>query len=130
MNACTTALNKDVEITEYDAVGINVAEKLKKMDQTQSIYADMLISRILGRGLLNSLTAQTDLFENRPYHGNIPMQQPISINTLSPVESSQSSNLSDYHLDPKNSLYDQSVSVSQQSSDFINVFSESLNNLN
>lgn len=130
MNACTTALNKDVEITEFDAVGINVAQKLKKMDQKQSIYADMLISRILGRGLLNSLTDQTDLFENTPYHGTIPMQQPISINTLSPVESSQSSISSDYHLDPNKTLYHQSGSVSQQPSNFIKVFSESLNNLN
>lgn len=130
MNACTTALNKDVEITEFDAVGINVAQKLKKMDQKQSIYADMLISRILGRGLLNSLTAQTDLFENTPCHGTIPMQQSISINTLSPVESSQSSISSDYHLDSNNMLYHQSGSVSQQPSNFINVFSESLNNLN
>jgi len=120
MNACTTALNKDVEITEYDAVGINVAQKLKKMNQNQNIYADMLISKILGSGLLNSLTAQTDLYENRPYHGTIPMQQPISINTLSPIESSQSSISSDCHLDPNN-LY-QSDSVSQQPSDFIMYF--------
>lgn len=99
------------------------------MDQKQSIYADMLISRILGRGLLNSLTAQTDLFENRPYHGTIPMQQSISINTLSPVESSQSLISSDYHLDT-NMLYHQFGSVSQQPSNFINVFSEPLNKLN
>lgn len=92
MNACTTALNKDVEITEYDAIGINVAKKLKKMDQHQCIYADMLISRILGRGLLNTLTAQTDLFENGPV-------------LSSPVESSQSSISSDYHLNPNNLCY-------------------------
>lgn len=54
MNACTTALNKDVEITEYDAVGINIAQKLERIDQHQRIYADMLISRIVGRGLLNT----------------------------------------------------------------------------
>lgn len=127
MSACTAALNKNVEITEYDAVGINIAKKLEKMDQHQRIYADMLTSRILGRGLLNTLTAKTDLFENRPYHGNIPMQQPISINTLSPIESSKSSISSDYHADPNN-LYYQSNSVSPKPSDFINVLSESLNN--
>lgn len=50
---CTQALTKD-DVTEYDAIGINVASKLKRMNQTQSIYADLLINKILTQGLLGT----------------------------------------------------------------------------
>lgn len=63
MMACTQALSKNTEIDEYDAVGINVTNKLKKMDNKQSIYADLLINKILCKGLLGTLTPATDIYE-------------------------------------------------------------------
>lgn len=48
------------------------------------------------------------------------MQQTISINTLRPVESFQSSISSNYHPDPNN-MYYQSDSVSQKPSDYISL---------
>lgn len=63
MMACT--LSKNTEIDEYDAVGINVSNKLKKMDNKQSIYADLLINKILCKGLLGTLTPATDIYMSR-----------------------------------------------------------------
>lgn len=64
LKACTQALNQSAEINEYDAIGINVAAKLKKMENKQSIYADLLINKILSKGLLGSLTPKTDVYES------------------------------------------------------------------
>lgn len=63
MKACTQALSHSMEISEYDAIGINVAAKLKKMENNQRIYADLLISKILSNGLLGTLTSITDIYE-------------------------------------------------------------------
>jgi len=63
MKACTQALSQSAEINEYDAIGINVAAKLKKMENKQSIYADLLINKILSKRLLGSLTPKTDIYE-------------------------------------------------------------------
>lgn len=81
MKICTTALTKEVEVREYDAIGINVGSKLKKMDENQRIYAELLINKTLrGRGLLKSLTPHTNLTENRPYYQNIPITYPVNTN--------------------------------------------------
>lgn len=63
----TQALTKYDVTTEYDAVGINVASKLKRMDQTQSIYADLLISKVLAQGLLGTLTSESDICEKSAF---------------------------------------------------------------
>lgn len=63
MKACTQALSQSTEISEYDAIGINVAAKLKKMENKQRIYADLLINKILSNGLLGTLTSRTDINE-------------------------------------------------------------------
>lgn len=63
MMACTQALSKNTEIDEYDAIGINVTNKLKKMENKQSIYADLLINKILAKGLLGTLTPATDIYD-------------------------------------------------------------------
>jgi len=60
LKKCSEALSKDT-IDEYDAVGINVSSKLKRMDPTQSIYADALINKVLTQGLLGQLTAELDI---------------------------------------------------------------------
>lgn len=59
----TQALSQSAEINEHDTIGINVAAKLKKMENKQSIYADLLINKILSKGLLGSLTPKTDVYE-------------------------------------------------------------------
>lgn len=69
MKACTQALSKSTEISEHDAIGINVAAKLKKMENKQSIYADLLINKILSKGLLGTLNSKTDIYE--PVETNI-----------------------------------------------------------
>lgn len=63
IKSCTQALSQNTEINEYDAIGINVAAKLKKMENKQSIYADLLINKILSKGLLGLLTPNTDIYE-------------------------------------------------------------------
>lgn len=50
---CQKALKQSTnQTTEYEAVGINVAKKLDKMDNTQAICAETLINLVLQKGLL------------------------------------------------------------------------------
>ncbi|CAK1584502.1 unnamed protein product [Parnassius mnemosyne] len=49
------------ELTEFDAVGINIAKKMAKMDPLQAIYAESIINNVLLRGLLKKLTEETNL---------------------------------------------------------------------
>jgi hypothetical protein len=60
LKICSEALSKD-DIDEYDAFGINVVSKLKRMDSTQSIHADLLINKVLTQGLLGNLTSEFDI---------------------------------------------------------------------
>lgn len=94
------------------------------MDEKQSIYAEMLINKILGHGLINSLTPQTDLFENGLQHQPIPITQPASINVPSLINYSQSLN-----TEPIYNLDCQYLHTSQQPSKYISTFSEVLNSL-
>ncbi|KOB64786.1 Uncharacterized protein OBRU01_23679 [Operophtera brumata] len=48
-------------LSEYDAVGINVAKKLAKMDPNQAIYAESIINNVLRKGLQKRLRDDTDL---------------------------------------------------------------------
>lgn len=63
MKVCTQALSQNTELSEHDAIGVNVAAKLKWMENKQSIYADLLINKILAKGLLGTLTSSTDIYE-------------------------------------------------------------------
>ncbi|KAL3275477.1 hypothetical protein HHI36_020237 [Cryptolaemus montrouzieri] len=51
-------------IDDFRAVGINVAAKLKKMDDRQAILAEHLISQILCKGLLMKLTEETTISQD------------------------------------------------------------------
>lgn len=63
MKACTQALNQNTELSEYDAIGVNIAAKLKRMESKQSIYADFLINKILTKGLLGTLNSSIDIYD-------------------------------------------------------------------
>ncbi|XP_014288764.1 uncharacterized protein [Halyomorpha halys] len=59
---CSTTLGTKCEgISEFDAVGINIAKKLAKMDPMQAVFAESLISVILRKGLLEQLTEDTNV---------------------------------------------------------------------
>ncbi|XP_046989797.1 uncharacterized protein LOC124595203 [Schistocerca americana] len=66
MKTCTSALQqlRRDDLNEFEATGINVAKKLQRMDPIQAIHAESLINTVLKRGLLKTLTAQTDLCDN------------------------------------------------------------------
>lgn len=63
MKVCTQALSQNTEVSEYDAIGVNVAAKLKRMESKQSIYADFLINKILTKGLLGTFNSSTDVYD-------------------------------------------------------------------
>lgn len=101
LKICSEALSID-DIDEYDAISINVASKLKSMDPTQSIYADLLINKVLTQGLLGNLTSEFDVcktveqnFENQnlsqlsmlsnyPYNYNRPTSNSTTLSSPSP----------------------------------------------
>lgn len=65
MELCKTVLesqtSNNLDITEFDAVGVSTAKKLQRMNATQAIFAESLITAVLKRGLLNSLSDNTKL---------------------------------------------------------------------
>lgn len=65
LRTCTSALGREND--EFEAVGVNVAAKLKRMDSTQQIYAELLIQKILAKGLLGNLSEITDISEITPF---------------------------------------------------------------
>lgn len=48
---------------EFEAIGSNVACKLKRMNSAQRYHAELLINKVLIEGLKNKLTEDTDLTE-------------------------------------------------------------------
>ncbi|XP_044747449.1 uncharacterized protein LOC123308724 [Coccinella septempunctata] len=65
MRLCTTALKANARsLNDFEAVGINLSGKLARMEPSQAIYAESLVSDIIRRGLLNQLTEETDFCEN------------------------------------------------------------------
>lgn len=48
-----------MSLTEFDAVGINIAKKLQRMQPTQAIFAESIINQALTKGLLGTLTCNT-----------------------------------------------------------------------
>lgn len=64
MKTCASALSSVSEkIDEFDAIGVNIAAKLKKMNTTQQILAESLFQKIIQKGLFNQLTEYTDVNE-------------------------------------------------------------------
>lgn len=50
MRACTEALKRKYDVTdEFDAVGLNVSAKLRKMGPVQQVIAESLINKILSK---------------------------------------------------------------------------------
>lgn len=60
MKTCTEVLQQK-ETDEFNAVGINVASKLRKMNPTQQVLAEGLINKILMKGIFEELTRTTDI---------------------------------------------------------------------
>lgn len=81
MQVCKRALEtSNIEPTEYEIVRMNVGKKLAKMTSSQAIFAETLINLILTKGLLNQLTANTVICENREFY-NIMNSNNISCNS-------------------------------------------------
>lgn len=104
MKTCASALSSVSEqIDEFDAIAVNIAAKLKKMNTTQQILAESLFQKIMKKGLFNQLTEYTDVNEvSRPqstniYHYNTNQpdfdNRPISSNS----DSSLTSQISQYY---------------------------------
>ncbi|CAH1986968.1 unnamed protein product, partial [Acanthoscelides obtectus] len=77
MNYCKNQLESKNEIDEFDAAAISWAKKIKKMNPTQAIYADMLINQVLNKGLLNQLTETTIIMQQSPVP--LPLFSPPSL---------------------------------------------------
>ncbi|KAF5275538.1 hypothetical protein FQR65_LT16596 [Abscondita terminalis] len=63
---------------EYDALGIMVAAKLRKMDEKQRLFAENLINRALYAGTLGKLTEESEirpLLQLQPFQSSIPSAQ-------------------------------------------------------
>lgn len=94
MKTCASALSSVSEkLDEFDAIGVNIAAKLKKMNPTQQILAESLFQKIIKKGLFNQLTECTDVNE-------VPHPQPTnfyhySTNQLDLVHPPASSSNSD-----------------------------------
>ncbi|GAB6024090.1 hypothetical protein CHUAL_008804 [Chamberlinius hualienensis] len=58
---CSKSISDD-----HEALGFIVTSKIKKMKTEQQIYAEVLIHKILGKGLLGQLNNMTDLFDSNP----------------------------------------------------------------
>lgn len=92
INYCKTQLETTESLDEYDATAIAWAKKMKRMNPTQAIYADMLINRIINEGLLNQLTTETRIVHQLPSSEIIsPSPSPFSPLSHSSTVSSNSS---------------------------------------
>ncbi|GLV42368.1 uncharacterized protein CBL_03105 [Carabus blaptoides fortunei] len=79
--ACTQVLQqKDTD--EFEAIGINIAAKLKKMDSVQQLLAEGLINKILLRGLFNELTRSTDVMDSNWSDGQSQPPRSNSFNSI------------------------------------------------
>lgn len=86
MKTCSDALKVKDDVDEYQAVGISVAAKLQKMNDRQKIIAELLVNKILTKGLLNQLTESMDITENYYIPPNVqpypyPYEHPHSQST-------------------------------------------------
>ncbi|XP_039287072.1 uncharacterized protein LOC111054809 [Nilaparvata lugens] len=58
IDAAVKALKED---DEFDGIGLNVACKLRRMDEDQKLYAEMLINKVLMYGVKGKLQEETDV---------------------------------------------------------------------
>jgi len=61
MQKCTEALDTNNEISEYVAMGISFAAKMKKMKPDQQIYAELLCQKVCVKALLQQLNVDVDV---------------------------------------------------------------------
>lgn len=96
-SASLESSTSSLPVTEFDAVGVNIAKKLQRMHSTQAIFAESIINEVLMRGLLNKLTDSTKLSDeflrqaySSPYDSGY-FSRPPSTSTFSYRDMSQSS---------------------------------------
>lgn len=112
MQVCKRALEtSNVEPTEYEIVGMNVAKKLAKMNSSQAIFAETLINFILTKGLFNELTANTIISEKQEFNNmlnncNTPCTSTLMTGFFSP-NSVEQNNIAEHSHDNSNSSYTQ-----------------------
>ncbi|CAI9597420.1 unnamed protein product [Staurois parvus] len=72
LNEATAVLNQKED--EFDAFGVTVAAKLRKMDEKQRLLSEVLITDILFKGMMKKLTEETSisLFQSPHYSCQIP----------------------------------------------------------
>lgn len=87
MRTCVENLNKKED--EHQLFGSHVAAKLKKMNETQQIYAENLINQILFKGQLNRLTDNVSITENLGENSVPPYMRQVNI----PMASSSASSV-------------------------------------
>lgn len=68
MQSCLNVFNSPDTVTdEYDAVGKNVAAKLRRMEFSQKVLAESLINQVIIKGVFGDLTKTTYLEERQPF---------------------------------------------------------------
>lgn len=113
MATCTDALKSQID--EYEAIGLNVAAKLRKMDANQAILAESVINKVLYKGMFKQLTTVTDLTErvtHFEYTQPIPITPITPIIVQSPLSSNSSTTINDYYEN-----IGQAMSTNEESSD-------------
>lgn len=109
MNYCKDQLQKnDLNIIdEFDAASISWAKKLKRMNPTQAIYADMLINQIVNKGLLNELTNTTVITDQLTSAPTTPFSpySAASSNTSQQDTTLHSTCLTNYYEQASNTIF-------------------------
>ena len=70
MKTCTDALKNCGDESESTAFGKFIATKHAKLNETQKMYAETLITKILHKAALNKLTEDTSILDPQPQVGN------------------------------------------------------------
>ncbi|XP_050297445.1 uncharacterized protein LOC126736879 [Anthonomus grandis grandis] len=70
MKSCTDALKNCDEESESTAFGKFVATKHRKLNESQRMYAETLITKILHKAALNQLTEDTSIFDLQSQNRN------------------------------------------------------------
>jgi hypothetical protein len=64
MRNCSEVLTRSDVPDEYEAIGISVAAKLRKMNYTQKLLAEGLINKVLMMGIFDELSRDTHITDN------------------------------------------------------------------
>lgn len=81
-NEITVAQYETQKEDEYDAYGITVAAKLRKMTEHQRLFSENLINQILFKGMFNKLSENTVLYECLENEQNIEIMGTMCTNNL------------------------------------------------